>query len=923
MAMTQQGILYAIEFRLNKTGAEQATKTLNKLDGSAKKTGSSFSKLAKRAALTIPVWMALRSAMQTVFSTIRDGAGYIVDLDSAMKRSELVISGVEDSAEFVKKLRVEVEALAEESGGGLTEVNEAFQKIATAGIDAELALKGMNIAVKTSKGLMGDTERTARALADIYNTMGKSIKNARTEEEKMNIIAGDISILYRKNNFSLDEFTRSMKTSASTAFSLGLSYKELASLLASSAQLMQRGETAGTQLSRSFVLMTKRIDRVGEILGKTNEELNSQKAYDTFIEVLRTISESSGSAADKTKALLDIIGIKAAKTTLSLAKNLGLVADNLDLIKDNDSESSLKEINKNYDIHLKKLKTLIDRQKLLKAKVGVAFIKGLTGAEDYATALESINESIKGITPSIAALGKVVGIPYKVINDLLALQKKLANYEVSLFTGDNEANRFKEQLIDINKQLDELYTRKEKISKGQSFSRGLGDDISKLYEQTTTGKISGDNGILEKNIDTKIKKLVEAKAGLESLLAREAGYFKGNKETDLGKITIKKPKAPKDDYEGSSEKDTEKEINLTLEDRLYLLDSLSAKGYSELEVAKIKLEILKQNTSQIEDQSLLKEAYLDVLKKEQEQLTENANILKDSFKGGLSSLLKGDSTGSDFFKQISDTITDSMADATAEAMTDSIFKMTGIGDIFGGFITELQNTNRSLEGRIEDAHATVYDQIVRAHQAGLSGKALTEASYTNQSGGIMGGIMSIIGMGGGGKTAIPGRDGYGANTPAGTRDMGTYSKLPQTQSTTGKWGGKAMSLYSAYTQFKDIDQNAKGSGDPWGSAVKGVYGGYKAGSTLGPVGGIVGAVVGGIYGFVRGAMSKTTEEITNQTDTIASKIDISNRQLEIANRNLVALRNSMETFILPDSAYFTEKSSIEDNFSLSSRRGIT
>jgi hypothetical protein len=73
--------------------------------------------------------------------------------------------------------------------------------------------------------------------------------------------------------------------------------------------------------------------------------------------------------------------------------------------------------------------------------------------------------------------------------------------------------------------------------------------------------------------------------------------------------------------------------------------------------------------------------------------------------------------------------------------------------------------------------------------------------------------------------------------------------------------------------------------------------------------------------FMKGS-KQTSVQTQTQESKLATKIDISNKSLEMINRNLVDLKSIMTTFVLPDSAYYGTKRNIEDQFSLSARRGI-
>ena len=96
-------------------------------------------------------------------------------------------------------------------------------------------------------------------------------------------------------------------------------------------------------------------------------------------------------------------------------------------------------------------------------------------------------------------------------------------------------------------------------------------------------------------------------------------------------------------------------------------------------------------------------------------------------------------------------------------------------------------------------------------------------------------------------------------------------------------------------------------------------------AAIGPLGwvALAAVAVGMILSTVgkKKATQTTVDERTSETN-VASRIDVSNQKLELINRNLIALRSTMETYVLPDSAYFGEKTNIEDQFALHSRRGI-
>ena len=91
---------------------------------------------------------------------------------------------------------------------------------------------------------------------------------------------------------------------------------------------------------------------------------------------------------------------------------------------------------------------------------------------------------------------------------------------------------------------------------------------------------------------------------------------------------------------------------------------------------------------------------------------------------------------------------------------------------------------------------------------------------------------------------------------------------------------------------------------------------------LGPIGWalLAGAAIYSIIQANKKTKQTAMEEATKDT-RIGSKIDVTNNQLQNVNRNLIALKTTMETYILPESSYFSEKRNLEDEFAISSKRG--
>jgi phage tail tape-measure protein len=138
-------------------------------------------------------------------------------------------------------------------------------------------------------------------------------------------------------------------------------------------------------------------------------------------------------------------------------------------------------------------------------------------------------------------------------------------------------------------------------------------------------------------------------------------------------------------------------------------------------------------------------------------------------------------------------------------------------------------------------------------------------------------------------------------------------------------GGNMANAYNMGMSAYDLSQmyQIKGSGNPWAGSGRGSAAGYQIGKNFGPYGAIIGAIAGGVYGFWQGARRKHEEDSYTYVKRTADNVAVTNNKLDIVNRNLVAIKSAIETYILPESAYLSEKSNLESQFSINAARGFT
>jgi hypothetical protein len=346
---------------------------------------------------------------------------------------------------------------------------------------------------------------------------------------------------------------------------------------------------------------------------------------------------------------------------------------------------------------------------------------------------------------------------------------------------------------------------------------------------------------------------------------------------------------------------------------------------------------------------------------------EYSDKLEESVTGSISNIMSGTGNVADVFSGLNDSMIESYRKTASEGISDIFMKSTGIGDVFGNAMDTLKQAFGIVSQKIEDK-IDVSNSLLTTIANNTSGKVAGETASGAIGGTTTAGIPSgLLGLGinkvtdwwyGVGKktTATQGyyqgtaprssSGGLVGNTSAVSDAMAQIAKQQKSQATAGALTGGIEGLMTGYSAY----QSAKAGGaSQAGSIMSGVgaagmaMGGAAiatgvmagtSGTVLGlgasnfwnPVGWvllIVGALLMIASLFMKTKKSEQTSSETRSTEAkVSSKIDITNKQLEIVNRNLVALKNTITTYILPSSVYFAEKYGLDEQFAVNSRRGL-
>jgi len=209
--------------------ANVATKDFNK---STMSLGDNFKKLAGRAALTIPIWLALRTVVMGLFRTIGDGLKYWVEIDKEMMRVSMTMGDVSGKGDVLESVFEKANKMSKETGKSMNEIIKSFYQFKTLGLSVTDSMAGMNAVTKGSIALMANLDSLALALSQSYKILGGTMDKNIDTEGLMEANLGKILLLFHENAFVTDELTGAVNRFLPTAATMNFTFDETIALMA-------------------------------------------------------------------------------------------------------------------------------------------------------------------------------------------------------------------------------------------------------------------------------------------------------------------------------------------------------------------------------------------------------------------------------------------------------------------------------------------------------------------------------------------------------------------------------------------------------------------------------------------------------------------------------------------------------------------
>jgi TP901 family phage tail tape measure protein len=570
--------------KVNAKGVATTTRAYGDLNNSTVSLAENVSRLAKRAALTIPLWLVLRGSVMGFISTIKNGVKDINKFDASLQKLRRNMQGTpQEIASGFESAKQAITDFSIETGKSTEEITDAIQRFATVGFDIETAMKAGFDATKLAILEFGNGKETADAFAKSMRVMTEDMTDVAQVSSSITKAMAKTDQLWKTNAFEIDEFTSNLDKFAGTAKIANLSIDETLSLLAT-LSTGGLGNRAG-RLLRSTLL--KSLADVENITQKLNLDFdpNKQPTIEFVLELvkalrgMKTVENVPVELADTLGELFTVRGTEVLGALTALEKTL---KSNLAVASD------VATFNKEAEEQLKTVNRLAERYTNLNREIGKAFVTGIVGGEDYRNTLEKITkiqeqflnqaEFVGGTLKDaflFAGIGALVGFRKEYIK-LLALMRKPIVLTIAIPLGLGAIKQNMERLVkDAQKQTDDFNV--------------IGEDIAKRINEGLAGKLSAD---ALKSLVSDLEVIGKSNLGLDkvnfSVLTEELyKILEATKEIEKASTKITE-QSKKDEI---STKRRSELAGILLDNELEIL---KARGASEAQILRAESAIRKQ-----------------------------------------------------------------------------------------------------------------------------------------------------------------------------------------------------------------------------------------------------------------------------------------------------------------------------------------
>ena len=380
-----------------------------------KKMGD-FERALRRAAIVAPVWMALRTAMMSFFRGFSTGFAYMEEFNRAMLKAQAVVHGtIGNMSDVIDDLKGRIRTLATETGESMTKISSAFYRFGTVGMEFEKAWSGAEASVRFAMATMGDADQTAKTMALVFNLLGDTIDKNIPITEQYEVQMAKLYKLWQINAFEADQLTESFRQFLPVANTMKLTIDETSALLATLNSAALQGSRGGRLLRTSFSKLLDNTDKLASSLGLyVNPQL--ENSFTLFMKVLKVVKDLAAQEILPLAAqqLLSGVfgGVRGGQPVRALVSLYDELQVNLELTTKsyNKQKDAIAEYNKRVDDVKNSVSGQLKIFRELRTQLFEQFITGITGADEFAKGLQTINILMEQLSRRALVAGQALNI---------------------------------------------------------------------------------------------------------------------------------------------------------------------------------------------------------------------------------------------------------------------------------------------------------------------------------------------------------------------------------------------------------------------------------------------------------------------------------------------------------------------------------
>ena len=413
--------------------------------------GENIKRLASRALLTIPIWLALRAAMTGVSKTLSDGLRDIVEYDKQLQRLKKNIQGLPQTIDKnFSKAKQTITEFSIATGVSTEKITRAIQRFATVGFDFEAAMSAGLDATRLSVILFGEAEETANAFSRAMRVMVTNVDDSKKSSEEIAEAMALTSELYETNAFELKELNGGLEKFAGTAKSMNFTVAETITLLAALSTRGLNAERAGRLLRTSTQKLEQNLSKVAKTLGvKVNPEVD--RTFDVFVRVTNAIADlrktTKTIAPEVSEAIAELFGgVRGGEPIRDIIADVDKVNETFK--KFAKTRPDIVKFRQDFEKMSDSVFRQVEIMHNLNKETGKAFVTGIVGGKDFLSSLKAINSMLEGLQKRanltgstfrnlfLAATTGTIGFGYIKLQDA---KKRAAEVAEELSTSINDA----------------------------------------------------------------------------------------------------------------------------------------------------------------------------------------------------------------------------------------------------------------------------------------------------------------------------------------------------------------------------------------------------------------------------------------------------------------------------------------------------